>query len=638
MKKYYHLACIFLIALILLPALGIAQTSIHYPVEVVRAARNTADLARIPEQIARGDIPVGDMIVGYPNPNEVREINTDFTWVGRIIVLNNGVLKFNSIETTLEGDIIVLNNGKVEINEGLFTITQHFLYEHSLIMMNTASFHVNNAVMQFSNFPFSIGITDSSALVFTGAELSKGGITLAAMRYARFHAISSKNVGENLFFDNARGVFEDCEGILTWFNIPKGAEVDFTLPPRSISGTWIYPDSARVATGVHLRVEYRRCYNIRTAIMSHTGSKLRVSNSDILAFGSLIRYDKPLKFEGFVNKVDLQNFRFPSPERDIVFTNCRVGAWNFYPSKLTQFTLSGSVFGELLAMGRARATVMNSFCDGTGGYIGSMDTTEITLVLTQVTTQVNVRNYSRMFVILSTIVNSTINVDGNGLLALLNSNFSAPPTVGPSSAAVVMSIDEPSAGYTGGIIPVYGTARLILGRDIPVFMRVQWLDYGLTAQPQTWYKITQPSSFPKYREKLADWDATNLQPGVYTLRLNMELSSGDTIETTRQVVLQNRPVDVKSVTAVAGFELFRNYPNPAESMTTIGFRVPEIGDRTVTLDVVDAFGRKVMTLVQDEISPGYHEYPLSTAGFSRGVYYYRLRTSGGVLTRPFLVK
>jgi len=372
--------------------------------------------------------------------------------------------------------------------------------------------------------------------------------------------------------------------------------------------------------------------------MSHSGCKLRVSNSDILAFGSIIRYNKPLTFEGFVNRTQLQNFRFPSPERDVVFTNCRVGAWNFYPSDRTQLTLTGSVFGEILSMGRARAMVVNSFCDGTGGYIGSMDTTEMVLVQTQVTTQVNVRSFSRMIVVYSTIVNSTLNVDGNGVLALLNSNYSAQPNVGPSSVAVIISIDEPSAGFVGGIIPVYGTARLIAGRDLPVFMRVQWLDYGLTAQPQSWYKITQPSSFPKYREKLGDWDATNLQAGMYTLRLNMELSWGDTLEATRQVMLQNRPVDVEPVSSVAGFELFRNYPNPAEAMTTIAFRAPETGDRAITLDVVDAYGRNVTMLVQGEVAPGYHEYPLSTAGLSRGVYYYRLRTRTGVLTRPFVVK
>ncbi len=638
MKKCFHLASIFLIALILLPGLVIAQTSIHYPVEVLRNARNTAEIARIPEQLAQGDIPVGDMIVGYPNANEVREINSDFTWVGRIIVLNNGVLKFNNVETTIEGDIILLNNGKVEINGGLFTISQHFFYEHRLLLMNTTSFHVNNAVMQFSNFPYSIGLIDSAALVFTGAELSKGGITVAAMGRSQFSAVSSTNVGENLFFDNAQGVFEDCIGILTWFDIPKGSEVDFSLPSRSIPGTWSYPDSARVATGVHTRVEYRRSHNVRTAIMSHTGCKLRVSNSDILAFGSIIRYNNPLKFEGFVNKAELQNFRFPSPDRDVVFTNCRVGAWNFYPSYQTQFTLSGSVFGEILSMGRARATVMNSFCDGTGGYIGSMDTTEMVLVQTQVTTQLNVRDYSRIIAFYSTIINSTINVDGNGVLGLLNSNYSAQPSIGPNSAAIIMSIDEPSAGYTGSVIPVYGTARFIAGRDLPVFMRVHWLDYGLTAQPQAWTKITQPSSIPRYREKLADWYATNLQPGMYTLRLNMELSWGDTIATTRQVVLQNRPVTVEPVSSVGGFELFRNYPNPAEAMTTIGFRAPETGDRTITLDVVDAYGRKITTLAQGEVRAGYHEYRLSTAGLSRGVYYYRLRTRGGILTRPLLVR
>lgn len=82
------------------------------------------------------------------------------------------------------------------------------------------------------------------------------------------------------------------------------------------------------------------------------------------------------------------------------------------------------------------------------------------------------------------------------------------------------------------------------------------------------------------------------------------------------------------------FELQANYPNPFNPATTIRFGVPQAG--RVRLVVYDVLGRKVTTLVDEALSPGWHETRWEASGLSSGVYFYRL-SSGGFQAQRMMV-
>jgi hypothetical protein len=83
--------------------------------------------------------------------------------------------------------------------------------------------------------------------------------------------------------------------------------------------------------------------------------------------------------------------------------------------------------------------------------------------------------------------------------------------------------------------------------------------------------------------------------------------------------------------------LMQNYPNPFNPSTTIRFGVPA---RThVALAVYSSIGQLVATLVDEEMSAGYHDVRFDAAGLSSGTYYYRLLTPNHSQTMAFsLVK
>lgn len=80
------------------------------------------------------------------------------------------------------------------------------------------------------------------------------------------------------------------------------------------------------------------------------------------------------------------------------------------------------------------------------------------------------------------------------------------------------------------------------------------------------------------------------------------------------------------------FILEQNYPNPFNPSTTIQFSIPE--QSFVRLDIFNALGEKITTLVSEELNAGNYKYewkadnlPDSKAGLPSGIYLYRIQTS-----------
>ncbi|MCH7940060.1 MAG: OPT/YSL family transporter [Candidatus Marinimicrobia bacterium] len=79
------------------------------------------------------------------------------------------------------------------------------------------------------------------------------------------------------------------------------------------------------------------------------------------------------------------------------------------------------------------------------------------------------------------------------------------------------------------------------------------------------------------------------------------------------------------------FALHQNYPNPFNPSTTVKFDVPEATELTVV--VYDLLGRKVVTLVEGTVQPGYHRVIWSGKAADgsevpTGIYIARLLTTG----------
>jgi hypothetical protein len=94
------------------------------------------------------------------------------------------------------------------------------------------------------------------------------------------------------------------------------------------------------------------------------------------------------------------------------------------------------------------------------------------------------------------------------------------------------------------------------------------------------------------------------------------------------------PTDVEDEVLPGSFTLHQNFPNPFNPTTTIRY---DLGQATqVTLEVYDALGRRVATLVDGFVAAGEYTATFSAKDLASGLYLYRL-TAGDQVTMKKMV-
>jgi hypothetical protein len=83
------------------------------------------------------------------------------------------------------------------------------------------------------------------------------------------------------------------------------------------------------------------------------------------------------------------------------------------------------------------------------------------------------------------------------------------------------------------------------------------------------------------------------------------------------------------------FSLDQNYPNPFNPLTRINFSIPNYGK--VKLILYDIAGNEVITLIDQELSSGYHSVNFNAANLSSGIYLYRLTMNNFSASRKLLL-
>jgi hypothetical protein len=85
----------------------------------------------------------------------------------------------------------------------------------------------------------------------------------------------------------------------------------------------------------------------------------------------------------------------------------------------------------------------------------------------------------------------------------------------------------------------------------------------------------------------------------------------------------------------SSFELPQNYPNPFNAQTKIAYTLTQRSE--VSIDIFDILGCKIAQLSEGSQGTGNHEITWDAAGFSSGIYFYRLTAGDFRQTRRMLL-
>jgi PKD repeat protein len=118
--------------------------------------------------------------------------------------------------------------------------------------------------------------------------------------------------------------------------------------------------------------------------------------------------------------------------------------------------------------------------------------------------------------------------------------------------------------------------------------------------------------------------------GIYSVTLTASNACGSDILVKTDLVVVSSPSGTGEVVA-ARFALGQNYPNPFNPSTTLVFNLAREGH--ARLEIYDATGRLVDTLVDGQYGPGQHQIQWQPERLASGVYFARFSTGGNSATR-----
>jgi hypothetical protein len=96
-------------------------------------------------------------------------------------------------------------------------------------------------------------------------------------------------------------------------------------------------------------------------------------------------------------------------------------------------------------------------------------------------------------------------------------------------------------------------------------------------------------------------------------------------------------VNEKPANTPAQLSLTQNYPNPFSATTNIEYGIPNEG--YITLNVYNALGEEVATLVNGNVTVGTHNVLFDASGLPGGVYFYKVSAGESILmNKMFIVR
>lgn len=154
-----------------------------------------------------------------------------------------------------------------------------------------------------------------------------------------------------------------------------------------------------------------------------------------------------------------------------------------------------------------------------------------------------------------------------------------------------------------------------------------------TVRKELWYGITAIGA-----PDTTWWDTRWLASGFGLIEAQLEPMTpyglaGAIIDSIRYGYIVNVP---KLIELPNHFALEQNFPNPFNPSTTIRFSLPH--EARVRLEIFDLLGRKLRTLLDEELPGGTHSLIWDASQHASGVYYCRLQTNEITLTRAMLLQ
>jgi len=577
-------------------------------------------------------ISLGDTLVIGVDPGEELVIDSDWVHNGPILIIGDGILRFEGAHATIIGDVITAENGQLIADSSYLYFPQEYFYQRMLLLAGNSGMHFRNSTLDFGGMVHTMATVGTSVLEFD--HVNKADFTTFGLYESSSIIIDSINkAGEFVVTDSVYLHIKDAAVVLLWHQFINGAVADLVFPDGNNVDRYEFNDQVNGVSGVDYDILLENCTGVMWGMMPSAGSDVTVTNSDIRSIGFWFENSDSLQVNGLVNNSHYSDYTAPLDDRNLHLINCDVMTWSLYSYDYAYVDVSGSILGEIGAMGRSEVQALNYYCDGSGGYVWVTDTAFLLSGFSSVSASVRTGSHGVIIFAYSNQMNGLVQALGQSILILLQSNITATPVYDPGAVIWMANITGPGTAFQNTVVPLEGSAWIDKGSQSNLMDFGYYMMYYQKEGDTSWNMIGDTSYMEVREDALTQWNTQGVDPGVYYIKLVLVDDLGNMVEASTQMVLLpdvlGVPVDQEYMSEL------KTFPNPVRGNLHLTFNLLQRSG--VTIKLYNGYGKGMTILKGDMMETGEHHVTVDAGKLSAGIYYLVMQAGNSRVIKKIVV-
>jgi hypothetical protein len=511
------------------------------------------------------------------------EISGEWLRNGPIVIYNSGFLHFYKADATILGDIYLFgDHAQLVADSSTLYIPQAYFYQRIVFATGGSKVIYRNTTIDHSSLSHNILLVDSARLELINVT-NKGFTTNGIYDRSSVYVNGINEAGEYVIMDESRLEFYNAKTVLLWHQFPEGAQVDFAFPEGDTVDNYQFDNSIPGIDGINYSITAANCTNVMWGMMPATGSDITISDSKIRAIGLWFMGSDTISVSGLVDNSDYSDFEAPFNDRTLRLINSSVTTWSIYPMEHAYVNLTGCIVGEIGTGGSSSILGNQFFCDGSGGYVWSSDSSFLLAGFSYTSGYVRSQANSILYYAYSALSGGYPSALQNSVIMMIQCTLPEEPRIFDNGVAWYALIEGPADATAGENVSITGSAWI---DKTPTSNMMDFGSYRLYYQlneSEEWTEIPADSLNEKRNETLGFWNTATLNPGQYIIKMVIKDNWGNTAEALKTVSLQPSFGIMEP-----GMNDFLIYPNPAEDLIKI--TLPE-GIEKFQVRITDLAGR-----------------------------------------------
>jgi len=575
---------------------------------------------------------IGDtLVVGY-EPGEELVIESEWFHDGPIIIIGDGIIRFQGAHATILGDVFAFENGQLIADSSYLYFPQDYFYQRILLPTGNSVMSFRNSTLDFGGLVHNMATVGSAMLEFVNVE--KPDFSTIGMYQESVILIDSIDVaGEFIIDDNVTLEIKNSETILLWHQLDNDAVINIEFPDGDSVDHYEFNDQQSGVSGVGYDILIESCTEVMWGLMPAAGSDATISNSEIRTIGFWFEGSDSVQVSGLVNNNYYGDYVAPLNDRNFHLINSDVMTWSLYSFDSAYVDVEGCILGEIGVMGHSEVSAFNYFCDGSGGYLWAGDTTFLVSGMSSLSSALRSTHNSVLIFAYSTQMNGLVQALDNSILMLVQSNISVIPTYDPGAVIWMANISGPGSAYQNSIVPIEGSAWIDKGNQSEL------MDFGYYVMSYqkdgdtTWQMIGDTNYLEIRDDVLINWNIQGVEPGAYFLKMDLLDNWENGVTGTSQLILL--PEVLGTPDALDNKISFTVFPNPVS--TTLHFKFIIDEPTIVSLKIFDISGKEVAVVLNKTMSSGKHKIGYDVNDLPKGIYYTVLNVNHNQVTKKLVL-